>query len=98
MFPSIKYTKEYESLSQKGYFVNDLNGDPFQFRYMNFIASELDFTNDAAIEWYQSVIDSAIRNMSFDGYDMLFIIVYTIDSCMILESIHLSIVNYITES
>jgi alpha-glucosidase (family GH31 glycosyl hydrolase) len=58
----------YKQLADKKYFTTDLNGNPFNFMYMDFHVAQIDYTYEPAIQWYQSIIASAVKNMSFDGF------------------------------
>jgi alpha-D-xyloside xylohydrolase len=62
--------KIYDFCAQQGFLIKDPSGQPYEHRLGNspgFMGSCLDFTNPAAVTWWQSQIEKLVK-MGFDGF------------------------------
>ncbi len=66
-FIEVSYEPVYPEGEANGYFVKKPGGSPYVFRYMDFTVSQVDYTNPAAVAWYQGLIDESI-DLGFKGF------------------------------
>ncbi|XP_019643103.1 PREDICTED: lysosomal alpha-glucosidase-like [Branchiostoma belcheri] len=65
---SLNWNGTYEMAARNDYLLKTRTGEPYNYTYLGYGAvSQLDFTNPAAVTWYQSQLQSAI-DMGFRGW------------------------------
>ncbi len=67
-YVGVKHPTLFTEGKQKGYLVKKPDGSgPYVFQYMDFQAAEVDFTNPAAVAWYQAQMKGAV-DLGYDGW------------------------------
>ncbi|XP_078687104.1 sulfoquinovosidase-like [Branchiostoma floridae x Branchiostoma belcheri] len=65
---SLNWNGTYEMAARNDYLLKTRTGEPYNYTYLGYgTVSQLDFTNPAAVTWYQSQLQSAV-DMGFRGW------------------------------
>ena len=60
----------YRDLTNKGYLVTDVSGEPAIVRWWNGASALLDLTNPDAFDWFKSQLDKLITEYGVDGFKL----------------------------
>ena len=85
----------YEYAKKHSYFVNNVNGNPYEIDITTFSAGLLDFTNPDVRDWFKDIINTNMLSLGVDGWQTLVKHCLIMHNFTIIERVQTIIIDFL---